>query len=237
MKELFVRTINNMGYQANELDPVSHAFVDYAAAQGKNGKWSLDIGCAYGAASLPALERGAKLYCNDLSEKHFDSFPDFVKKFETRFIAGDFRQADIPHDYFYAALCSRVLHFLTPKEVLPALRNIKDFLVTQGKLFLVVETPFLGNWKTYLPEYNLRKKSKHLWPGFIEYVAEIESSGHKENLPSYMHFFDIDTLVRVLCEVGFTIEEITYVDRKGQFPDDLLLDGRESIGVIASKVG
>jgi hypothetical protein len=31
------------------------------------------------------------------------------------------------------------------------------------------------------------------------------------------------------------IEQLSYIDRRGQFPNDLLLDGKESVGAVAVK--
>lgn len=49
-----VPTMNNTGWMTEGLDDFSQAFVDYAAASREE---SLDMGCAYGVATLPALAR------------------------------------------------------------------------------------------------------------------------------------------------------------------------------------
>ena len=41
--------------------------------------------------------------------------------------------------------------------------------------------------------------------------------------------------VKVLTENGFTVEQCTTFNRAATFPQNILLDGRESIGAIARK--
>ena len=75
-----------------------------------------------------------------------------------------------------------------------------------------------------------------MWPGLADVTSDFEVAGRSENLPDFMHFFDLDTMAKVLFKVGFSIEKISYIDRFDCFPKDLLFDGRESLGVIAKKL-
>ena len=61
-----------------------------------------------------------------------------------------------------------------------------------------------------------------------EKALKIEAVGKRKS-PSK------EVLEKVLCKTKFEIEHLSYIDRLGQFPNDLLLDGRESVGVIAVK--
>ena len=128
------------------------------------------------------------------------------------------------------------MHFYEKDSVVDALKVMSRFLNRDGKLFLTVETPFLGNWKSHLKTYYQQKQAGEKWPGNIDNVNEVESTGRKENLPDKMHFFDIDTLVYALNKSGFSVDRIEYINRRNLFPDDLLFDGRESVGAIARKV-
>ncbi len=63
----FIKTLNNMGYMTSTLDPYSMAFADFApAAPGP----CLDVGAAYGVASLVALANGARMIANDIDGRH-----------------------------------------------------------------------------------------------------------------------------------------------------------------------
>jgi 2-polyprenyl-3-methyl-5-hydroxy-6-metoxy-1,4-benzoquinol methylase len=65
----FVKTINNMGFMTTYLDEFSQQFVDSSA--NCDGP-VLDIGCAYGNASLPALKLGARVIANDVDPRHLE---------------------------------------------------------------------------------------------------------------------------------------------------------------------
>jgi len=232
MSELFLETKNNMGYQANKLDPISEAYVHQAVSD-SNGNY-IDIGAAYGVATSEILkEREATVYCNDICSEHLEELSHDSR---VKCIYGDFMTADIPEAFFDGALCSRLLHFYGKDKAISTLKAISHCLKQGGKLFLTTETPFLGNWKAYLKIFHQKKQSGEKWPGYVDNVYEIESTGRSGILPNNMHFFDIDTLVYALNESGFSVDRVEYINRSNTFPDDLLLDGRESVGAIARKI-
>jgi hypothetical protein len=45
---------------------------------------------------------------------------------------------------------------------------------------------------------------------------------------------DVDVLRRIFEQAGFEIERVGYISRE-DFPDDMRLDGRENVGIIATK--
>ena len=78
-------------------------------------------------------------------------------------------------------------------------------------------------------------KNNLKWPGEITNPAAFENSGRIDSLPKFVHWITKEILERSLIQSKFAIDYLSYIDRKDQFPHDLLLDGRESIGAIASK--
>ncbi len=56
----------------------------------------------------------------------------------------------------------------------------------------------------------------------------------RPNVPKVMHLLDPEVLTRVFREGGFQVEEASLFARP-EFPEDLRLDGRESVGVIGVK--
>jgi len=44
-----------------------------------------------------------------------------------------------------------------------------------------------------------------------------------------------NVLTRELKRARFEVEECRFIDRKEDFPEELLLDGRESVGAVAVK--
>lgn len=128
----------------------------------------------------------------------------------------------------------RVLHFFDGPDFLQALKILYDWLKPGGRLYLVNETPYLGNWKEFIPVFEQRLAKSEPWPGVITEPTNYEKSRSK-SLPPLVHWLDKQTLQKALNQTGFNIKKISYIDRAGQFPDDLLLDGRESVGVVAVK--
>src|SRR5262249_17712422 len=64
-----VATLNRTGVMVEHLIPYSKEFAEYA---GGCGGEVLDLGCAYGIASIAALERGARVVALDMEQKHLD---------------------------------------------------------------------------------------------------------------------------------------------------------------------
>lgn len=147
-------------------------------------------------------------------------------------------------------LACRILHFLDPRtELRPGLRQLHSLLRPGGKLFIVTETPFIGNlsekarekYKKFsvqnskTPRINdIDKNSESEWPGLITDFDE-QDNNRGPNLPKLLHLFDGVVMERELVRAGFIVENLRYLDRRGDFPEFLHLDGRESLGVIARK--
>ena len=70
-----VPTMNGRGFMLQSLDPYSQSFADFAAGCSEP---VLDIGCAYGIATLAALARGASVCACDMESSHLDVLSDRV---------------------------------------------------------------------------------------------------------------------------------------------------------------
>lgn len=243
----FLKTHNPIGgYTTIPCDAVSQKFIEYAS----NGKTLLEIGAAFGAASLQSLANGATVFCNDIESNNLAVVRNrYQKKINDQLysVTGDDNKLilvpgafpdelkGLPENFFDSILICRVLHFLTGSKIEQGLQQLFTQLKPRGKLFVVCETPFLKNWQRFIPEYKKRIKANVKWPGEITDPANFESSGRITSLPKFVHWISKEMLERSLTQSKFEIEHLSYIDRYGQFPDDLLLDGRESIGAIAIK--
>ena len=58
-----IPTLNQRGFMSATIDEYSKKFVEYAATTSDE---VLDIGCAYGVATLAALEKGARVLAVDI---------------------------------------------------------------------------------------------------------------------------------------------------------------------------
>ena len=54
------------------------------------------------------------------------------------------------------------------------------------------------------------------------------------SLPPKMHFLDPEVLTRVFAKAGFIVEK-AHTFARPEFPKDIQLDGRESVGIVARK--
>lgn len=232
----FIRTLNNMGFMLDELDDFSRRFVESAI---KSDIPSLDVGCAFGVATIPAVLGGAKVVANDVHAEHLEilsaaipshlkdklilhvgSFPDnFLNKFGENF--------------FGNVLISRVMHFFSGDKIEECFETLYKLLIPGGKAFIINETPYLKNLSNFIDTYEKRLHSGEKWPGEIHNFREIDSRSGT-NLPNFMHLLDIPVLNRVASQFNFLIEECTYIKRVN-FPKDIIFDGRESVGIIIQK--
>lgn len=230
----FVRTLNNMGYMTSTLDRFSQDFAQFAA---KAPGPSLDIGAAYGVATLAALDTGARVIANDVDPRHLEILRDRVSEAQRdrlTLLPGLFPDslAVAPGSVGSVLIC-RVLHFFDGPALEYSARILFQWLASGGKVFIVAETPYLKNFQTFIPTYEARKAAGNPWPGFIDDVMAIAPE-RGASLPPKMHLLDPEVLTRVFREAGFVVEKAETFARP-EFPEDIQLDGRESVGLIARK--
>ncbi|NNM58634.1 MAG: class I SAM-dependent methyltransferase [Legionellales bacterium] len=238
----FVKTFNSQGYMTTRLDTFSKKFIAFCQKQSlTNKEFSvLEIGAAFGIATLAALEAApnATVYCNDLDPHQLQvvQYTAIEKQIDANLILlpGRFpNELSFESGKFQAILICRVLHFSRGNDIIVALKEIKKWLAPDGKLFVIVETPFIKAWISFLPEFIERKAKDVPFPGEIDTPMKY-AKDRAPFLPPFIHFMDIDGLSYTLAQAGFEIEQIAYIDRKNQFPSDILLDGRESVGAVAT---
>ncbi len=244
---LFVATMNNQGFMVTEaLDVFSTDFIEVAKQTALTSGQVLEIGAAYGVVSLEALRHGATVFCNDLDVRHLAVVAKAhatLQKGQLVTIPGAFPdEFDFEVASFDAILISRVLHFFSGDAVVRALKKARAWLKPGGCLFVVNETPFLGNWRPFLSEYEARKRRDDKWPGMIDDLKRYEKgTSFASSLPQLLHFFDQETLTQALLEAGFKSDgiHIAYIDRAGQFPLNLLMPEKqqESVGCRAIQLG
>ncbi|CEK09264.1 putative Methyltransferase [Legionella hackeliae] len=246
----FTKTYNPLGgFTTAPCDEISQKFIEHAALISQRGGKVLEIGAAFGAATLAAITKGATVFCNDISAENLAVVRNRSKKIledednattadhnRLVLIPGEFPNelSGLPEKSFDAILICRVLHFFTGSKIEEALVLMSKLLVPGGKIYIVCETPYLKNWQRFIPEFNRRVENNIEWPGEITNPSEYESSGRVNSLPSFVHWITREVLERSLIRTGFTVKHSMYINRCGQFPEDLLLPecGKESVGAI-----
>ena len=225
-----VPTLNNKGFMSTSLDPVSAAFVIFA---GQSEGLCLDLGCAYGIATLAALENGAHVVACDMALGHVQVLRDKAAPEQhprLRTVVGEMPQIDFTPGSFTAILCSRALHFLTGPDVQDTVQKMAAWLAPNGKVFLIADTPYTGFWAAGAEDYERRKAAGEVWPGFIPDVTVFlpEEARSKDNM-RHLNPMDPDVLARVCRDAGLTVEHADFSGRPGQ------PNARTHAGVIASK--
>ena len=229
-----IKTLNNMGTMTPSPDIFSRAFIEFSPkAPGR----SLDIGAAYGVATLPALKNGASVIANDIDDRHLKILCNRVPielRARLELAAGEFPDnLDFAAGSLGAILICRVMHFFDGPRIERAAAKVMNWLAPGGKVFVVGETPYIGTAKAFYPTYESRKKAGNPWPGVVENVAAHDPK-RAGSLPSLFHLLDDQVLRRVFTTAGFNIERLELFARP-DYPADIRLDGRESVGLIAVK--
>ena len=229
-----VRTLNSMGTMTPAPDIFSRAFIDFAPkAPGR----CLDIGAAYGVATLPALRGGASIIANDIDERHLKILLNRVppeQRSRLELAPGEFPdRIDFPAGSLGAVLICRGMHFFDGPRIERAAAKAMEWLAPGGKVFVVGESPFIGTAKAFFPTYESRQKAGNPWPGVVENVAAHDPK-RAGSLPGLFHLLDERVLGRVFTAAGFEIERLELFPRP-DYPADIRLDGRESVGLIAVK--
>jgi SAM-dependent methyltransferase len=231
-----IRTKNKMGIMTIENSPPSQAFIDHAKIAKKP---LLDIGCAYGAVVIPAILNGGRVIGCDLDEEHLAILEKSLPKEYLHMLQTTSDSFPNNLDFEEGSLCavhiSMVLHFMKGEEILTGLRKCYKWLEPDGKLYVINMTPYLGlfNWQELSKCYLERSKNGEKWPGEIN-CKHFAKDGWSDQLPEFAHFFDVDSMRFVVEKSGFSIDEIYYFCYEN-IPDEYKTNGKEYVGVIASK--
>jgi SAM-dependent methyltransferase len=229
-----IATRNKMGFMTLSLDPFSDRFTNFVA---KCENPVLEIGCAYGIASLKALSLGAHVFSNDLDAHHLNVLEERCpEEHRTRLttILGNFNEIEFPSGFFGAILSARVIHFMTGNQIRKLLSNCYNQLSTNGKLFIVADSCYQKDALKFIPTFEDRLKRNEEWPGLVEDVSSLNSTV-EENIQKLFHFIDPFTLKRELERANFYVEEVIYFSRE-DYSEWARLDGREGVGAIAIKL-
>jgi SAM-dependent methyltransferase len=229
-----VETLNKMGYMNGLPEFYNEAFIDYSS---QTSGPCLEIGSAFGYSTIKALKKGARMFANDLCPEHLDilrdNTPEDLKENLT-LVPGAFpHNLSFENNMFSGILCSRMLNFLHPEDLLPSLKQIFNWIKEGGKFFFLVSSPYMVRFERFLPEYIRRKQEKIKWPGWLQDVSHYVSQN--QNIPSSIYLMDIEEVKELLCEAGFHIEKIGYSGLTHEHFFDFNANGQEHVGAIALK--
>jgi len=229
--EGLVPTMNNTGWMTVALDEMSTEFARYA---GTLDAEVLDIGCAYGIATLAALDAGARVCACDIEPRHLEVLEQRVDpeaRGRLRCLVGVMPAVDFHPESFGAVLASRVLHFLSGDDVEQVVDKMYGWLQPGGRVYLVADSPYTGPWRVLSDDYERRKTAGEAWPGFVADYAQFLPAGQDPaEHPVFINPMDPDILERVCREVGFDVLEARFLSSSTKHAT-----GRDHAGVIAVK--
>jgi SAM-dependent methyltransferase len=233
-------TLNSTGFMFKILDEYADDFIYFA---GQSDDPVLDLGCAYGVATIAALEAGATVTACDLEQQHLDILiektPEKLRANVTC-VTGQLPNIEFPEESFGAVLCSRVLHFLDGAAIDASVRNMYSWLKPGGRLYLIADTPY-GIWRKLIPIFEQKKAKGERWPGLmigLENYLPTPAVPRERPIegPPFMNLLDTDLLTRICTEAGFTVQRTSFIDRS-DFSGLGRMDGRENAGIFAIKPG
>jgi len=231
-------TLNGTGFMFRVLDEFADDFIQFA---GQTDGEVLDIGCAYGVATIPALEAGGRVTACDLDPRHLEILtgktPEALRS-QLTCVTGQLPNIDLPEESYDAILCSRVLHFLDGSAVDAAVRNMFRWLKPGGRLYLVTDTPY-GIWRKLVPIFEARRTLGHRWPGLmigLENYLPFAPKDRAMDGPPFMNLLDPELLSRTCADAGFDVKRTSFIDRS-DFHGLGRMDGRENAGAMAIKPG
>jgi len=234
-----IPTANKKGYVRETLvNEYGQLFLDYV--KHLFSPTVLDIGAAYGlTTSIPALTAGAFVVANDLDTTHLDVLKSKAPAHlldHLTLCAGKFPQEiDFSSNNFDAIVMLQVLHFLKAEEIEQGIPLLYDWLKPGGKVFLTVISPYIGVLRDFLPVYQARKEQKISWPGQVENIKEYCNHPCTSLNPDFIHVFEPDILEKIFLKVGFNVEKVGFYPIHPDAEPDFRNDGRECVGIIASK--
>lgn len=228
-----IATDNAMGIMTTELSPAAAAFVQWAATARSP---LLEIGAAYGNATLPALEAGATVIANDLSATELAVLARAAGEKRRHLVLAPARfpgELYLGESSLSGVLAAQVLHFLDGPGVEEAFRAVYRWLEPGGYFFVLVMTPSLSYYRTLRPEFEERVRRGERWPGIFD-PRTVATPDWKDHLPPMVHLFEKDILRRCCEAAGLAIETMEYFCFKN-FPDKHRTDGHEYISLVARK--
>ena len=229
-------TLNQTGFMFEILDEFADEFIQYA---GEIKKPVLDLGCAYGVATIAALKAGGTVTACDLEQQHLDILVENTpEELHTKLecVRGELPHIEFPPESFAAVLCSRVLHFLDGSAIDASVRNMYSWLKPGGHLYIVADTPY-GIWRKMIPIFEAKKAKGERWPGLMiglgNYLPTVPKDRPIEG-PPFMNLLDPDLLERICIDAGFDVQRTSFIDRS-DFSGAGRMDGRENAGIFAIK--
>lgn len=226
-----MRTLNHHGFMSTRIDAYMEAFLTFAKTSPAP---VVDIGAAYGVATIAALQTGATVVAVDVEERHLEILARRVPRADRKRLRTI--RAAFPEELRFerrsigAFLLANVVHFLSPERLQFATRRLFEWAIAGGKVFVTAASPYLADFRSFVPEYEARRRAGEAWPGYLTDVPRYAPVWKDER--ASLLLLDPETLSRAFREAGFVVEKAELFARP-DLPPARQLDGREGVGLIA----
>jgi len=233
--EGLVPTLNHSGFMFEVLDEYADDFILFSGATTDE---VLEIGCAYGVATIAALNAGGRVRATDIDQRHLDILRERVPEELQANLTTEVQslpKLDLPENEFAAILCSRVLHFLSGDDIDASVKAMFKCLQPGGSLYIVADSAY-GVWRKFIPVWKANVAAGKRWPGYMEPALDYlpyEVKGEQTG-PDFMNLLSPELLERTCTEAGFEVKRTSWISRD-DFKKEGSMDGRENCGILAIK--
>ena len=240
----FIIANNNYGYMVAEPDDLMRTFVSFAC---QFDEPCVDIGAAYGVASLYAIDQGVKhIIAIDPEQSHLDYIEQQFntqhqqKGSQIELACGYFpKTVNLDNDKVSAILIARVLHFLNGQEITDLLKQAYKILIPGGRIFISTISPYVNLLLSHIDTYEEKENSDNIeWPGEINDLRKYLPESDHEHNQKFGHVLTPKVLSKHLEKAGFEIVKAKFSTRKyqeiAQMTDERYA-GKEDTIVIAVK--
>ena len=215
-----IMTLSKYGYATEGLIGPSKDFVEYASTCKLP---VLDVGAAYGEATVAALKKGATVIANEVCQESLE----YIAK--RKDLNDDDRKRlylkqgflpfgiDFTENSLGAVHCSRVMHYFKPDDVEGMFKKVHEWLAEGGRFFLITSSPY--HWVTpkgFYKEYEKKLKEGVKFPGVITDFSYRENDSYKIG-QQYNHAMDPNLIFRLATENDFMIKQLGLLPGRGEF--------------------
>lgn len=223
------RTLNEFGWQLNQLDEYGTAYVEFAKTATRP---VADLGVAFGFSTLALLNQTtAHVIANDLAAEHLDHLYSRATESQRQRLTlfpGDVLDLHFPEESLDGVQALRMLHFLEPEQIREAFQKFGSWIAPGGKLSLTAGTPHIAECVNFLGVYEERKSNGEEWPGFATGDEVCWPEG--KSWP-HGYFFDTEVMEREAVRAGFKVDKCSYMPRSFAYTN-----GKENVGLFATKL-
>ncbi len=231
-----VATKNCMGFMFTELAGSTPYFIEYSRGCSDT---ILDIGCAYGVATLPVLAQSkAQVIACDPEKQHLDVLRSLVAdKYSSRisYLEAAFPYGvNLPAESVDAINISYVLHFLKGEDFEAAIAKCYQMLRPGGKLFINNLSVHFCLFKDLIGDYDAKLAQGKPWPGLVHNIRDHQLSDEDSaRVPEFLNLISLAFQNQLLTRHGFAIETSFYYDIKK--PNTFGSEDKGCIAAVAVK--